>query len=448
MLEKFQKYIEEENLAGYGDRLLVAVSGGADSVVLADLLDKIGIDFGIAHCNFQLRGEESDGDEFFVRVLAGKYGKPFYRTGFNTREVAAEEGISIEMAARNLRYRWFEQIRVEEGYTAIAVAHHRDDVLETAILNLLRGTGIRGLSGIKNRSGNVIRPLLFASRKAVVQYALTRQLAYREDSSNTDTSIIRNKIRHDIFSLFEQINPSFRKSMATTIRHLNEVEQVFLKETECAREVFCQATDEGVNISIERLKSYQPVSTYLFEALRPYGFNPAVVDEMVAHLNGESGKIYYSHTHRAVKDRNRLIVLRRDEAEKPHYYYIDEGSDQVADPLPLKISVVNRTADFKIPADPMIACIDYDKVSFPLIVRKWEQGEYFRPLGMQGYKKLSDFFIDEKLSIPEKEKTWILSNGKQVVWVIGRRLDDRYKITDTTKKIVIVEKQLAMNSEQ
>ncbi len=432
MVERLIKNIESNQLFSSNDTLLVGVSGGIDSVVLIDLLYNAGYAFDVAHCNFNLRGEESNQDEIFVQGLAAKYDKQFFCKSFDTRNYAFEEGISIEMAARDLRYHWFEEIRRANRYDWILVAHHQDDQAETFFLNLARGTGIFGLTGMKEVNGKIIRPLLFAARKEIEAYASSRDLHYREDSTNAQTDYQRNKIRHLILPLMEELNPSFREGLLTTISHLKDASLIYNRAIEAIKErVISRKSPDTIEISISEMKLLDPLPTYLFELLKEYHFNGEVVEDLVKSIDKQSGKQFFSPTHRAILDREVIIVQKQD-GQSSMRYYVDEKTTDVAFPVKLSITKHRRTVDFRLSNSDRIAMIDSAKLQFPLILRKWQKGDYFKPLGMSGIKKLSDFFIDEKFSLNDKEKTWILANGEEIVWIIGFRLDDRYKITPAT----------------
>ncbi|MCF8357201.1 MAG: tRNA lysidine(34) synthetase TilS [Prolixibacteraceae bacterium] len=438
MYRKFVQYIQSEKLFKPGDRLLVGISGGPDSVVLTRLIAKTGNPFALAHCNFNLRGADSDGDERFVQWLADDLGVECYLSSFPTKEYAAEKGISVEMAARDLRYNWFDKICIENGFHRIVVGHHLDDVLETFLLNLTRGTGIRGLTGIKPLSGKIIRPLLFATRQEIEDYAGSQGFNYRTDASNNDTTIKRNLIRHRVIPLLEQLNPSFRQNLEKTIGYLSQTSDVFFTAMEKTREKLVKKQPDRDTVSIPKLKKKQPLSLYLYELLRPYNFNSDVVAEIEQALWGEPGKQFFSPTHRLVCDRDELIITQL--AEKgAALFYIEKDQEVFDGPVRLHIFEEPFSENYPITRDEKIATIDADKVSFPLVLRKWQTGEYFRPLGMKGLKKLSDFFIDEKYSIPDKENAWILYSGDRVVWIVGKRIDDRVKLTPETKTVLRIE---------
>ena len=434
MLGQFVQNIDKKALLSTGQKVLVAVSGGIDSMVLLHLFEQSGFEYGLVHCNFHLRGDESDGDEQFVREVAGEHGIPAFFTDFETEEYARLSGISIEMAARKLRYDYFEEIRRQHAYDMIATAHHRDDLIETFFMNLSRKTGIRGLTGIKEKSGNIIRPLLFAGREEIEQYAAKHYLEYREDSSNDEVVYQRNFIRHKILPLFTELNPAFRKNLLTSISHLKEAEQVYDHFLNKERKKVVKTEEKQVLIQIEKLKALTFPKLVLLEILSQYNFNPSVADDVYNSLDNTSGKQFFSRTHRVVKDREYLYISEARE-EEDKLYYIEKDDMELFEPFDITIEKPDAN-DFRISRDKNVACIDLEKIDFPLLIRKWKQGDYFQPLGMKGMKKLSDYFIDEKVPLHEKENTWLLCSGKKIVWIMGQRLDDRFKISPATNKIL------------
>ena len=440
LLRRLRRYIDEEGLCRPSDRILLTVSGGVDSMVMAHLMTAAGYDCGVAHCNFSLRGQESDDDETFVRAWAAGRDLPFFFVRFDTEAYAAEHGLSIQMAARDLRYAWFRETAVAEGYDRIALAHNRNDVAETFLINLTRGTGLRGLSGIPPRHGLLMRPLLFARRDEIEAFARREGIAWRDDSSNRSVKYTRNKIRHVILPAFEELNPSFVDTLAATAARLAASGAVFDKYMEQVRPQFFLRQDKRMLIPLEKLREAQARAAILFELLSPLDFSPATTGEILKALDSPPGKQFFSPTHRLIKDRDFLIITPLGEKdEKERRYYIEEGMTGVGEPLRLRITSFARDDTFVIPRSPDIAVIDYDRLSWPLVLRRWQPGDYFRPLGMQGMKKLSDFFIDRKLSLDEKEELWLVTEGDRIVWIPGMRLDDRYKITDDTKKILKIE---------
>jgi tRNA(Ile)-lysidine synthase len=434
MLGRLKSYISENDLFRPGDRIIVTVSGGIDSVVLLDLLLKLDYTCAIAHCNFKLRNDESDGDEKFVRYLAEKYEIPVFIRNFETSEYADNNKLSIQMAARELRYDWFEELRQESEYDFITTAHNKNDVIETFLLNLSRGTGIQGLTGIKNRNGRLIRPLLFASRQEIKEYALENNVDWREDSSNASAKYSRNKIRLNIIPLFEEINPRFADTLEENIRKLKEAEDIYIAAILEKRKEFVVREPAYAWIQVTELVKLQPIDTWTFELLSDFNFTAGVVKDIIRSLDGPSGRQFFSSTHRLVKDRGKLLIhpLREENLRR---YYIDDPHSEFTDPIPLEMEVIPYSPEYRISSSPSVACLDFDRLEFPLVLRKWEPGDYFRPLGMNKMKKLSDFFIDIKLSLPEKENTWILQSGKEIAWIVGLRIDDHFKIRPDTGKI-------------
>lgn len=420
------------------DKILLTVSGGIDSIVMLDLFSKCSNKIAIAHCNFNLRNEESDADEKFVQKLGEKYSLPVYLKKFDTLNYADDNKLSIQMAARDLRYQWFEELRIETGFNFIATAHTMDDQVETFFINLSRGTGIKGLTGIKASTGNIIRPLLWAERAEILEYATQNQLNWREDSSNSSSKYLRNKIRHEIIPLFKDINPGFSDTMKMNIQRLKEVEKVFDGEAENKKKKLLIKDGKMWKISIKDLLEEKNARIWLYEILQGFGFVSATIDDLFQSLiKSESGKLFFSEKYRIVKDREYLI-LDTLEVETMHRYYIEEGQENISEPIRLHLKQIPNV-EFEMKKSNLIAQLDYDRLIFPLIIRKWNIGDYFMPLGMNNLKKLSDFFIDQKLSIPEKEKTWLLTSGKHIVWVIGMRIDERYKVKEGTEMVLSLE---------
>nr|WP_282189193.1 tRNA lysidine(34) synthetase TilS [Maribellus sp. YY47] len=415
---------------------MLAVSGGIDSMVLLHLFEKSELEYGVAHCNFQLRGDESDGDERFVREYVQMHGIPSFFETFDTTEYARVSGISIEMAARELRYAFFERIRCEHHYNWIATAHHQDDLIETFFLNLSRKTGIKGLTGIKDKAGFLIRPLLFAGREEIEQYAAQNYLEYREDSTNSEVVYQRNFLRHKILPLFSELNPAFKKNLLASIDNLRDAEQVYTSVLNRNKEQVVEDENGEIRISIEKLRTTPFPQLLLLEALSLLHFNPSVIDEVFQSLDAEPGKQFFSPTHRLVKDREFLFVAPLKE-QSEQLFYIEESDIELFKPIQLSIEKTGA-AGFNIIKSPDVACIDLDTIQFPLLIRKWKQGDYFQPLGMKGMKKVSDFFIDQKIPLHEKENTWLLCSGKKIVWIMGRRLDDRFKVSPETQRILVL----------
>lgn len=435
MVEQFLKFIQEENLFHSSQRNLLAVSGGADSMLMLHLFVNAGFPVAVAHCNFRLRGHESDGDEHFVSDYCDQHNIAFYTEYFNTREFALQEGISIEMAARDLRYEWFNRLLERHGYDFLATAHHQDDVIETFLINLSRGSGIKGLSGIQPKSERIIRPMLFTNRAEILDYCQRMNIAYRTDSSNLETVYKRNLIRQQILPLLEDVNSAFRRNALKTIANLHETGQLFQQRMSEIKTSVYSEDDQGAMIHIDKLMILSPLRTILFELIRPFGFQAEQTDDIIDSLGRESGRKFFSVGFRLVKDREYLLISPYSSTQNK-VFYIEEDCAKMSIPVNLTIEKMERTHDFRFSTHPQVVDLDMDKLVYPLILRHWSEGEYFQPLGMTGLKKLSDFFIDEKYSIPDKENAWILASGNQLVWIVGKRLDDRFKITAKTRRIV------------
>ncbi|MBP7496993.1 MAG: tRNA lysidine(34) synthetase TilS [Bacteroidales bacterium] len=439
MLERFIAYIKKENLFNKEDRILLAVSGGADSVLMFHLFRTAGFDFEIAHCNFRLRGAESDEDENFVRDLAGKYAIPLHSISFNTKSYSKENKISIEMAARELRYNWFNELLISKSFKYVATAHNLNDLAETFFINILRGTGISGLRSILPKQNNIIRPVLFASKSEITAFLDKNHYSYREDSSNKSIIFLRNKIRHNIIPVFNEINPNFIESLAETIDKIRDTETVFRYFVDRKKEKIVSNRDKQTFISIKKLKKLNPGRLYLYEFLSAFNFNTSTVNQIYNSLNNLSGKQFYSPTHILIKDREQLVIseINRNKEEQNNFT-ITKGIEKIIFPIKLKFNLINKTDEFNIIKDKKVAQLDADKLNFPLTLRKWQQGDYFYPYGMDKMKKLSRFFIDNKLSLIDKQNIWVLCTGLQVIWVVGYRIDNRFRITDKTRNVLIV----------
>ncbi|MDR2848076.1 MAG: tRNA lysidine(34) synthetase TilS [Bacteroidales bacterium] len=434
--QQFDRYIGTNALLPARANVLAAVSGGIDSMVMMHLLHRAGVTAAVAHCNFSLRGEESDGDEALVREQAAAYHFPFHTVRFNTKQYAAQHGISIQMAARELRYRWFDELAAQHGYSRIAIAHNSDDRIETLFINLARGTGIKGLTSIQARNGNIIRPLLFASRSEITDYATQEHIAFREDSSNASDKYARNHIRHHLIPGMEGFFPAFRKTMERDMENLAGVEAFYREAVErYSRQV--SAVENGLCcIDIAGLLESPSPQTLLHELLQPYGFPDETADELL-QAPFRSGRQFFSPSHRLLCDRKQLMIQRLDESPDTKEYPVDLNMEQL--PFPngvLSISRFDMPQGYKPDRSPSVACMDADRLSTPLLLRKWRTGDRFRPLGMKQMKKLSDFFTDSKLSLIEKDNVWVLTAAGEIAWIAGYRIDDRYKITEKTTKVV------------
>ncbi len=435
LLQKFLEFNAEKRMAGTKKKVLLAVSGGMDSVVMCNLFQEAKFPFAIVHCNFQLRGKESDGDEEFVKNIAKKYSVEVFIKRFETKKYAAEKSISIQLAARELRYNWFEELRKERVFNLIATAHHLNDNIETILFNLTKGTGIRGLRGIPVRQGNIIRPLLFASREEIENYQREKNLEYREDSSNADDKYTRNKIRHNIIPLLKEINPSLENTFAEKIEIFSQLETMYDKEIKKASvQLFLQRKND-IYIPILKLKKTKNPSSVLFEYLKDFGFNADQIEDMLASVDEEAGKQFLSSQARIIKDR-RFFILTKLADKDFSIQFIQENDAELK--LGDKLLVITpTTAPVKITADKSSAYLDKSKLEFPLIARKWKQGDYFYPFGMKmKKKKLKKFFTDEKVTLHEKENIWVIESNKKIVWVVGYRMDERFKVTEKTKEVL------------
>ncbi len=441
MLSQFRQYISEFGLFDETDKILIAVSGGIDSMVLAELFHRAGFNFAIAHCNFGLRGAESNQDEKFVVSIAEAYGVPCFVKHFKTREYAGFNKISVQMAARTLRYEWFDELLAAEGFKTLATAHHLDDQIETFFINLLRGTGISGLHGIMPNRTKVVHPLMFAFRRQIEEFAGDEAIAYREDSSNRSTKYLRNKLRHDLMPLLAEINPEFRKTITFTIDRLRESEKMLSNHLHDIRDMVIKIDDGIVKLNITALKKLTPTDTYLYELLEPYGFNRSVSDEVAAGLDEISGNQYFSPTHRLIKDREFLLITESGPSgmQPSGEIILEEGTIELKKPIPLRISVIPNSNTLRINKSGLIAMLDASKISWPLRLRKWKEGDTFVPYGMNNNKKLSDFFIDNKFSIVEKENAWLLISGNEIAWVVGHRISNLFRIQPETESIVQIE---------
>lgn len=436
MLEQFKQYIKENALIEKGDKIIVALSGGIDSIVLTQLLKEYGAEIVAAHCNFHLRGDESDGDEHFVHEFCKANGIECHTQHFDTEAYAKSEGLSIEMAARELRYTWFEQLRQELGYDKIAVAHHADDQIETFLINLLRGSGIHGLKAMLPQNGNIIRPLLWASREDIRKHALEHNIKWRDDSTNNETIYTRNKLRNIVIPEICSNFANARQTIANSINHL---------ATECALydqlvgqhiESVQTKADDTVSIAKDEFKNANG-KQLLFEWIRQYNFNTSQCEFIAKALSSKPGQTYYSPTHRLCIARDRLVINPTNGKNNTNVC-INEGQNKITQPINISFSLIERTADLSISRDNNCAMLDNDKLQYPLRVRNWQHGDRFKPLGMSGSKLVSDFFTDQHLTQVEKDKSLILEDASgKIVWLIGYRIDDRFKINDQTKHILV-----------
>nr|WP_122120385.1 tRNA lysidine(34) synthetase TilS [Alistipes megaguti] len=444
LIEAFQHYIDENNLATHDDRILLTVSGGVDSMVMLSLFVRCGYTVGVAHCNFQLRGAESDEDEVLVQKEAAKYGVPCYNRRFETAAEMERTGESMEMAARRLRYAWFDELSRQEGYTVVAIAHHADDSIETFFINLLRGTGLRGLTGISTQVGKVIRPLLFASRREILEYAAANHIPYREDSSNRSTKYLRNKIRLGLIPRIREINPKFTSLMCRNLARLTDA-QLFINHGIERIRALAVTSDAGIDtIHLDRIDPAFPHEFVIYELLNSaYGFKGDVIDSLCHALEqGATGRRFYARDHVATIDRGRILVSPIA-PEDPCLVSVPKGTQRSYcgnAVLYFEYCDIDTIKNFGVPEQ--IAQLDADRLQFPLTLRRWKEGDWFIPFGMSGRKKVSDFLIDAKVSLPEKQRQFVLLSGDDIVWLVGRRIDDRYRLTSTTENVLRITKEI------
>jgi tRNA(Ile)-lysidine synthase len=494
LLSQFISFISKEKLFSTKDFLLLAVSGGVDSVVLCELCHQAGFDFVIAHCNFQLRGPESDRDEAFVKELGRQYEKEVVVRKFDTEAYAAKKRVSIQVAARELRYEWFFELIDNDQYAIsnrryaienklyakgkkksgvdssdsvankndskqivhsqskisnserrtpdyLLTAHHLDDNIETLLMNFFKGTGIAGMRGMLPKQDKLIRPLLFAKKEELVLFGREKELTWVEDSSNNSDTYSRNYFRHQLIPLVQKIYPTAVDNLANNLHRFNEIELLYQQSIQVHKNKLLEQRGDEVHIPVLKLKKTVPLETVVFEIIRDFGFSPVRVHEVIHLLDTESGKYIASPTHRIIKNRNWLIIAPLQTMESAHILIESCHDCSFADGI-LQFRKINIEQG-PISTENAIATIDALRVQFPLLLRKWKQGDYFYPLGMKKKKKLSRFFTDQKLSKTEKEKTWVLEMNKKIVWVVGYRIDDRFKIAgDTTQALEITLKSL------
>ena len=432
MLDLFSKYIDKELAFIKDKKLLVAISGGLDSVVLAHLCAQLQLNISLVHCNFNLRGNESDEDESFVLQLAEDLELEVFVESFETETYAQEHKISIQMAARELRYVWFEELASQLHYDYILTAHHADDNLETFLINLSRGTGLDGLVGIPEKNGKLVRPLLPFSREEIQIFAGKNQIKWREDSSNASTKYLRNKLRHDVIPKLKAVNPQFLQNFSKTQQHLRESKQFLDSISEKIAGKVVDRVDGDVRyFNIEKIKSFNHFKTVLYQLFKDCGFNQW--NDIEELLDAQTGKHVLSKTHRLLKNREYLVLSNLPEDGRKATLKIFEGDESIETSLgTLTLEDVNAMGQ----SISQIVYVDKDLLKFPLTVRHWEKGDYFYPFGMQGKKKLSKFFKDEKYSALEKEKVLVLCSKDNIVWVLNKRLDNRFKVTQDTQNIL------------
>ena len=437
MLKAFKNHIKQQLPFLKESKLLVAISGGVDSVVLTHLCKEANLDFALAHCNFNLRGNESDADESFVLELAEDLDVEVFIQNFDTESFAKNEKLSIQLAARQLRYDWFFELSEQLEFDYILTAHHADDNLETFLINLSRGTGLEGLKGIPEVNETIVRPLLSFSREDIEDYAKKHHLKWREDSSNASTKYLRNKLRHDIIPVLKDINPDVLTNFQNTLAHLNDSSTIVEDAVDSfLNKAIVSIDDSQISYKISEFEALNNPKAYLFEIFKDYGFTQWKDIENL--LTAQSGKLVFSKTHQLLKDRDYLILSELSSKENNETVTILEDQNEIK--LPNGILCIESVEEIG-KTDKSTIYIDKKTLKYPLTVRHWEKGDYFYPLGMQGKKKLSKFFKDEKLSLIDKQNTLLLCSDHQVVWVINHRADNRFKITKQTQDILKIKYQ-------
>ena len=434
MLRQFKQFVNQNGLFDLNHSLLAAVSGGADSVVMLHLLAQCQLNVSVAHCNFQLRDADADGDEEFVRQLAAKYQMPFYSIRFNTLAYADEHKLSVEMAARELRYNWFAQLAAEHHFDRILTAHHLNDNIETLLLNLTRGTGINGLTGIAAINSNIARPLLFATRSQIEEYARLNNLAFRTDSTNLSDDYQRNIIRHRVVPVLKELNPAFEERMSKNFKHIRQAADIYNWYVAKASAKVLKTDGTQIIIDTEKLMQQQFAEAVLYECLKPFGFNSSQTEDIMKNVGQKSGSTFHSASHRLLVDRSRIIV---EPTVKFDFQPIEIESPRDIDSLGLTMRVV-PIEDFVLDKRPYVACLDLDKLQFPLTIRRWQHGDFFYPIGMSKAQKLSDFFVNNKVNVFDKERIMVLTSGEKIAWIIGYRPDNRFKISDKTQRVLVL----------
>ena len=452
LLQRFKQYIQKENLLQPTDRLLLAVSGGIDSVVLCELCKQAGYHFVIAHCNFQLRGEESDRDEKFVRSLGEKYGVEVLVKKFDTKQIAIDEKKSIETTARDLRYQWFYEKIVERRPTTddrqpksedrrlptasfIVTGHHADDNIETVVMNFFRGTGISGIRGMLPKQGKIVRPLLFARRAELEDFVANNQLQYVTDATNFENEYTRNFFRNQIIPLVKESFPEAEKNVLKNIHRFAETEQLYQQAIEQHTKKLLEKKGNEIHIPVLKLLQVKPLHSVLFEIIKQIGFTSHQVADAISLLQSETGKYIQSATHRIIKNRNWLIITPNQTTEAQNILIEEEDSKIHFEKGIIQIERRPITS-YQSSSVNLTAQLNAAEIKFPLLLRKWKQGDCFYPLGMNKKKKISRFFIDQKLSLSQKENVWVIEMDKKIIWVVGMRIDNRFKITDSTQEFI------------
>lgn len=438
------KSIRRHRLIAENDRVLIALSGGVDSVVLLNLLHRLHFHVAAAHCNFQLRGDASDADERFCEEVCAAKNIPFFSRRFNTEQYAMNHGVSVQMAARSLRYAWFSELLQHHGFTSIATGHHLNDQAETVLMNFVHGKSANSLRGIPRRNGNIIRPLLDVPGTEILQYAAQNRLRWQTDQSNESDDYVRNFFRHQVLPVIEKVQPSAALNISRTASFLHEWNQLAVERIEQILHPCFEEREHDTLLHLQTIKQHPGAGVLLYSALSPYGFEGSILSDILAHAD-ESGKLFHSATHTITTHRDSLVITPLKVSNPTTVLLHAPGESVIFDNkrITANVQVQQRST---IEHHNRIALLDADNIRFPLRIRHWEKGDAFIPLGMTSSKKLSDFFIDRKISIPEKNRTPLVCSGENIIWVAGHRIDDRFKITEKTKQVLIL--QLETYAEQ
>lgn len=438
LLDEFEKYVAENELFTHDDKILLTVSGGVDSMVLMSLTAAAGYKFGVAHCNFQLRGKESDEDEVLVEREAKRLGVEFFNKRFDTTAEMERTGESMEMAARRLRYQWFRELCDEHGYSVIAIAHHINDSIETFFINMLRGTGLRGLTGITNHVGRIVRPLMFTNRKDIHDYAVAHRIPFREDSSNRSTKYLRNKVRIGLIPMLKEITPQFTTIMRRNVSRLSQAQDFITSAMSIIKRDVIEHEGDIHTIKVSNINESLPRNFVIYEILSSeYGFKGDVVDALCHAIDANStGRRFYAREWVAVVDRGNIVVSPVTETDDCEVIVERNTLRSYAGGSVLYYQYCDIDFIDTLDLGENVALIDADKLKYPLRLRRWHEGDWFQPLGMSGRKKISDYLIDKKVSMVQKSRQFVLLSGDDIVWVVGRRLDDRFAITKRTDRVL------------
>lgn len=426
MLEKLQLHLNTNFPFLKGKRLFLAVSGGMDSMVLLQLFHQLNYEIAVLHCNFSLRNLESDGDEEFVKYYCESKKIPLFVQKFDTKQFAEDAKLSIQVAARKLRYDWFYEQLADENFDYILTAHHLDDSLETFLINLTRGTGLEGLTGIPAQNDKIIRPFLPFSRVEIEKYIQENNLQWREDSSNASDKYFRNKVRHAIVPVLKELNPNLLSSFQNTLENLQQTQSLVEDASKLVFQIVVQEEANQLKFNLIELMKLPNYAAYLYQWLKDFGFT--AWEDIYDLVTAQSGKQVFSESHILLKDRDFLILYAKEIHSDKEEYFIPKELQEVKVPLKISFCNINDISN----TNSNCIFVDEDFLQFPLTIRKWEEGDYFYPIGMQGKKKLSKYFKDEKMSLIDKSNQWLLCSDNQIVWVIGKRQDERFKITENT----------------